>query len=305
MVKTIVFTVEVSMNKIEPKLVQCRILAITLPSDILHQATPTQPFFQYIITSWCHCWLSLHTLSTFFLKSFSFSGPSKWMDIQHRRGDKLPRSGLLLVWKWAALEFHIQMRPFKDFGKILSRKCTRNTGYSQQRTFHQYWQAYYIKQIYLVCRSTSNGLALNNGEWQETIKPWNQLIGLSLCAATDLLATMKLPESHGILQLLLVTQTTARSSHFQPRMRLYLKPGISLLSLNFWKLMISLDDTVSKRQITEHRITKLGIIERWITERQIIEHRKLPNFKSGNVKLSNAELLNSQSYWTSNRQKLN
>jgi hypothetical protein len=39
MAKTIVSTVEVSMNKIEPKLVQCRILAITLPSDILHQAT--------------------------------------------------------------------------------------------------------------------------------------------------------------------------------------------------------------------------------------------------------------------------
>jgi hypothetical protein len=79
--KTILSAVEASMSKIEPKLVNCRILATTPPTDTLHWATLVNTAFPPVYN---HVFMALpveplHTVNPIW-NFFTFSGPSKWMD---------------------------------------------------------------------------------------------------------------------------------------------------------------------------------------------------------------------------------
>jgi hypothetical protein len=80
--------VATTMARIEPKLIKCRILATTPPTNKLHRATLVTtaliPVYNHVL--WPCLWNPI-ILRTSSLKSFDFSGSSKWMNVRHRRGD--------------------------------------------------------------------------------------------------------------------------------------------------------------------------------------------------------------------------
>jgi hypothetical protein len=134
--RTMDSTVEVTMANIEPKLVKRRILATTPPTDVLHRATLVTtaliPVYNHVFRP---SLLNPSIQNLYSLRSYAFSGPSKWMAIPSRKGAWWRRRGSLLDLKWEALAYNILLKSFKAFSSTCYRKSTSKAECTQLGTF--------------------------------------------------------------------------------------------------------------------------------------------------------------------------